>query len=127
MHDFKARRLAAGLSQAALGAMVGCNQTTIGRVENGKDSTPALLKAIDEALPKIGLTPVFEGSTDKREPLDVAASIKTVTDALHDKIRMQGEMIEAQKQTIESQKGHIATLEKRCLEWERWSALISKT
>lgn len=128
MNNYEQLRLKAGLTQAQLAALAEVNQATIARIEKGANTRPATRTTILYILRKETEKKEAGLCVTRDDPLpQLTDEVNKATAPLYDKIRMQGEMIESQKQTIESQKGHIATLEKRCLEWERWSAKISKT
>jgi DNA-binding XRE family transcriptional regulator len=117
MNDFRQRRILAGISQSELAATVGCNQTTIGRIEKGGRTTPAVEKAIDAALPKLGEERIKNAGSicepsvpytvpDSQKPLDSAA-------VLGDRLRLLEEIVASQRQTISAQAVTIETLVKR--------------
>lgn len=127
---FKRARMAAGLKACEIANAMGVSQGYVSQIESGKRqnigkdilllASEKLGVTVDWLLSGSGPPPNTVGSTDWSEQLTAATKL------LHEKIESQERFIKSQRETIESLKGHIATLEKRFQEWEQFHAAMPK-
>ena len=60
-----------------------------------------------------------QGPPENQEPFDANALLQTAIDGLHEKIKLQGEIITSQRQTIDSQREMIEAHRKQIADMEK--------
>ena len=114
------RSLRGSRSQAAFAREIGVSAPLYHQWENGAKPT------IDKAALIAGKCNVTvewlmngQGPPENQEPFDANARLQTAIDGLHEKIKLQGEIITSQRQTIDSQREMIEAHRKQIADMEK--------